>query len=310
MPIAERVSSPVAGPVWPGSFPDPFVAIHEGRWVAFGTGLATDGRAIPTLHSSDGVRWTEGPGAVPRLLGDGDAYWAPEVAHRDGRWYLYYSVGREDVGHSLRVAVADRPEGPYAPSVHPVLDPAGCPFAIDASPFFHEGRWVLFYSRDLLDSDRPGTALVVAPLDDPLRIADDFHVVARASRDWQMYERGRSMFGRTWDWHTLEGPNCVPPARPGGPLRLLYSGGNWTNDTYGVDWLLGDAPFGEWRDESPTGPRLLATAGSLIGPGHCAAFAGPTGRMLAYHAWDPGRTARRIHLAPLIDSGDGFARIA
>ena len=35
------------------------------------------------------------------------------MAYLEGRWWMYYSVGREDVGHSLRVAVADDAAGPY-----------------------------------------------------------------------------------------------------------------------------------------------------------------------------------------------------
>jgi beta-xylosidase len=37
------------------------------------------------------------------------AYWAPEVAERDGKFYMYYSAatGEGDEGHRLRVAIAD-----------------------------------------------------------------------------------------------------------------------------------------------------------------------------------------------------------
>ena len=39
-----------------------------------------------------------------------DVRWGAE---HDGRWWMYYSCGEGDTGHSLRVAVADSPVGPY-----------------------------------------------------------------------------------------------------------------------------------------------------------------------------------------------------
>lgn len=301
-------------PVWDGSFPDPFLLRHPGGWSAYGTGLADDGRVFPTLHSPDGRTWTPGPGAMARPDDGSTDYWAPEVCERDGCYYLYHSSGVEDVGHVMRVAVADRPEGPFERVETPVLDPASCAFAIDAAPYRHtDGSWFLFYARDLLEGDRPGTALVVAPLDDPLRISDEYVVVARAAREWQTFRRDRTMYGRTWHWHTLEGPSPVPPSRPGGPMRLVYSGGNWTDPSYGVDWLEAPHPMGPWTEGAGGAdkPRILFTVGHLVGPGHSSSAEGPDGeRVIAFHAWDPEGTARRMFIAPLTDDGDGFAPVA
>ncbi len=289
-------------PVFPGTFADPFVLRHAGAYHAFGTGPSSGGRVFPTLRSDDFARW-EADGAAlipPEGLENGD-YWAPEVAFRDETFFLYYSVGGlNHVGHQLRVATSDRPEGPYRDSGHPLLDPASAPFAIDAHPFQDaQGRWHLFYARDLLDSDRPGTSLVVAPLDDPFRLPTEFHVVARAAHDWQIYERDRPMpqYGDgPFQWHTLEGPFVVPHD---GLLYLLYSGGNFGDDTYGVDYLVAPDVYGEYQDTNDgTAARVLRTVPErVIGPGHNSVVKGPDGEdYVVYHAWDLGMAGRRLHL--------------
>src|SRR4051812_24120437 len=104
-------------PVYPEYFADPFVWRHEGVYYAVGTGApeaagragdaeaAGAGRVFPVLRSDDLVTWRRAGNALrrpdPTL---GDTFWAPEVAYHHGTFYLYYSVGREDKGHQLRVA--------------------------------------------------------------------------------------------------------------------------------------------------------------------------------------------------------------
>ena len=298
-------------PVYPGTFADPFVLRHENGYTAFGTAPAVDGRPFPTLQSDDLVHWTPGPGAlIPPEGFEGGDFWAPEVAYRDGRFLMVYSVGGENhVGHGLRVATSERPEGPYRDAGRPLLDPAKAPFAIDAHPFLDaDGRWHLFYARDLLDSDRPGTSLVVAPWDDPFRLPDEFHVVARAAHDWQLYQRDRPMpqyDARLFEWHTLEGPFVVPHD---GKLVLLYSGGNFGDETYGVDFLVADSVYGEYRDTNDgTGARVLRTvAGRVIGPGHNSVVKGPDGQdWMVYHAWDLEGHGRHLCVDPLDWTEDG-----
>ena len=298
-------------PVSPGAFADPFVLRHEGTWYAFGTAPGFGGRQFPTLRSRDFARWEAGECALvpPEGLERGD-FWAPEVAYRDGTFFMVYSVGGAGhTGHALRVATSERPEGPYRDAGRPLLDPGRAPFAIDAHPFRDaDGRWHLYYARDLLDGERPGTSLVVAPWDDPFRLGDEFHVVARARHDWQFYERDRRMpqYGEgPFQWHTLEGPFAL--AHDGG-ITLLYSGGNFGNETYGVDFLVADAVYGEYRDTNDgSGARVLRSVpGRVVGPGHNSVARVPDGRdWMAYHAWDLALPGRRMHLDPLTWTPDG-----
>ena len=297
-------------PVYPGAFADPFVLRHEGVYTALGTGPGSEGRVFPTLRSEDFATWTPGPAALVPVEGfeDGDL-WAPEVAYRDGAFFMVYSVGAGHVGHQLRVATADCPEGPYRDSGHPLLDPATAPFAIDAHPFqAADGSWHLYYARDVVEGDRPGTSLVVAPWADPFRLPADYHLVARAAHDWQLYERDRPMpqYGETpYQWHTLEGPFAVSHD---GRIFLLYSGGNFQNETYGVDYLVADSVYGAYEDTNDgSAARVLRTVpGRVVGPGHNSVAKAPDGSdYVVYHAWDLEMGGRHLCLDRLDWTPDG-----
>jgi beta-xylosidase len=263
-------------------------------WYAYGTGAAPGGRQFEVLRSDDLVHWTSLGGAVdaparpwPRTC------WAPEVAERDGVYFLYYSMGVNDVGHRLRVATAGRPEGPFA-DAGVVLSPEEL-FAIDPHPFRDEdGSWYLYYARDELEGERPGTVLAVDRLDGMLALAGAPRTLLRASGDWQRFSRDRPIYGGSYDWHTLEGPFV---RRRHGRVWLLYSGGSWDSDGYGVGVAVADHPLGPFREPEP-GPALLRTVpGRVLGPGHCSVVEGPDGGdWLVYHAWDLAGTRRRMCL--------------
>jgi len=294
-------------PVFPEYFADPFVLKTSGEYYAYGTGpCAADGRQFPVLHSRDLVHWERSGGA---LLPPGEpartAYWAPEVAERNGRFYLYYSAadGGGDETHRLYAAVADHPAGPFIEAGPFLPDYEG--FTIDAHPFrdTKDGQWYLLFATDFFDA-RPGTALAGVMLaDDMVSAAGPVTTLLRASHDWQIYERNRTLYKRHWDaWHTLEGPALL---FHGGKYVLLYSGGNWTGGTYGVGYAAADSVLGPYR-ELEAGPKVLSgVEGRVVGPGHCSVAAAPSGaEMVIYHAWDTALSARRLCIDPLVwDSG-------
>lgn len=305
---------PERKPVYPGYFADPFVWKHEGIYYAVGTGAAeahgkSGGRVFEMLRSADLHSWTPLPPALVALHPDyGDAYWAPEVAFAEGKFWMYYSIGRGDKAHYIRVAVSDSPEGPYTDAGARVTNPYEIPFAIDASPFRDEdGQWYLFYARDFLDTERPGTVVVVDRLLDMKTLAGQPQVVVRARHEWQRFVANRIMYGAVYDWHTIEGP-CV--RKHGGRYYCFFSAGRWENESYGVDYAFAEEVMGPYKcDSNDDGARVLRTIpGELIGPGHNSVIQvsgetlNPNGTTdyIVYHAWDAQMSARRMFLEPIL----------
>ncbi len=294
-------------PVYPGPFPDPFVLGVGSRYVAYGSDLDPESdRAVEALESDDLVTWRRVGRVLVRLPDPwAHEYWAPEVAERDGSFYMYFSTGVEDRHHQLRVAVADAPDGPFRDAGRVLT--GDDPFTIDAHPFRDDdGTWYLYYARDFLDGDRAGTALVVDRLLDPATLAGERRTILRATADWQIFRRARPMYGGVYDWHTLEGPALV---KRDGRYWLFYSGGAWRETGYGVSYAVADAPLGPFVEppEARDGPMLLRTVpGHVIGPGHNSVVIGPDGEhWLVYHAWDAEQTARRMCIDRLKWTPDG-----
>lgn len=281
------------GPLYDGYFADPFVLLHAGTYYAYGTGSVVDGRVFEVLSSPDLRRWTSCGGALEPVTSEPRDYWAPEVAFHDGTFYLYYSVGIGDKEHHLRVATSASPTGPFVDAgVNLTPDE---PFAIDPHPFrASDGQWYLYYARDDLESERPGTVLAAAPLHGMTRLGEGVTVL-RASGDWQRYQAGRAMYGGVYDWHTLEGPFVL---ERGGKFHLLYSGGAWTGEGYGVGYAVAEHPLGPFHEPHP-GAAVLRSGGGLIGPGHASVTEREGQDVLIFHAWDAGHTKRQLHTAPL-----------
>jgi len=296
-------------PVYPDVFADPFVLRHEGMYYAYGTAPGgADGREIPVLRSNDLVHW-ESLGHALAPTG-ATQFWAPEVASHAGRFYMYYSSGggvHEGVDHRLRVAVAEHPAGPFV-DYGKLLVPDQ-PFSIDAHPFRDlDGQWYLYYCVDFLEEEgdhRVGTGIVVDRLLDMTTLAGAARVVVRPHHDWHVFLKDRTMYGATYDWHTVEGASVLVHE---GKYYCFYSGGAWERENYGVSWVVADHPLGPWRrpDGGPEAVLMRTPAsGELLGPGHNSFTMGPDGQTwIVYHAWDPGQTARRMCIDRLAWEGE------
>lgn len=280
-------------PVYPNYFADPFVLRTSCGYVAYGTGLRAGNRIFEALTSPDLVHWTSAGGVLEALPEEfGTTYWAPEVVHTAGAYWMYYCVGHGEQDHQLRVATSDNALGPFL-DVGVDLTP-GERFAIDAHPFCdNDGTWYLFYARDVLDHARPGTHLAVDRFVSMTELAGEPRVVLEPNADWQILARNREIYGGHYDWHALVGPNLL---RHNGRYILLYSGGDWRTPGYKVSWAQADHPSGPWRHAPLDAEPLLSTVpGKLIGPGHNSTTTLPDGRIvIAYHAWDDQHTARRL----------------
>jgi GH43 family beta-xylosidase len=290
-------------PVYPHSFPDPFVLKHRGEYWGYCTGLWQDGRAFGVIHSRDLADWRPLAGAMEPLPGNFPCYWAPEVAYFEGRFYLYYSVGNEE-RMEIRVAVADHPAGPFVDAGRRLTSE---PFAIDAHVYSHvdDSRW-LFYATDFLGHSHIGTGTVRDRLLDPFTLEGNPRPVARARHDWHVYHPNRPEKGGA-RWHTVEGPFVL---RRKGVLYEMFSGGNWQNPTYGVSYATTRnflAPC-EW-EQAADGERvlpILRSGGEVVGPGHNSVVRGPDNRQLycVYHRWSADLKDRVLAIDPLDWAGE------
>jgi beta-xylosidase len=301
-----------SNPVWDGYMADPFVLKWGAGYWAYGTShRQKDGRWFPVLHSTDLAGWEYVGGALQPLKDRGTAYWAPEVVHQEGVFYMYYSAASEagDESHRLRLAAADHPAGPFRDVWQVLLPDEG--FSIDAHYFRDpkDGQRYLFFAKDFFDG-RAGTGIGVVPLDgDMVTALDAPRTVVRASSDWHIFQRNRTIYGRTWSaWHTIEGPFVL---FHNNLYYCLYSGGSWQTPDYGVSFGVAEHPLGPYRDEwSVEGPAVLrGVPNKVLGPGHCsvARWTDDRTEFLIYHAWDAESTARRMCIDPLvwIPSPDG-----
>jgi GH43 family beta-xylosidase len=289
-------------PVFNHPAPDPFVFKHRGEYWCISSHCEPGDRIFEMLRSTDLVHWELAGGALEPLAEEHPYYWAPEITYDNGTFYLYYSVGNETF-MQLRVATSRDPGGPYV-DAGVRLTPQD--FAIDAHVFVDEDgqRW-MFYATDFLDYTRIGTGTVVDRLLDPLTLEGKPRPVSRARYDWQVYDPARESKGGV-KWHTIEGSFTL---KRKGKYYQMFSGGNWTNQTYGVAYAVSeevDRPD-EW-DQPCNGeatPLVMRTLPGLVtGPGHNSVIRGPDNRQLycVYHRWVEG--ARVLSIDPLDWSGE------
>lgn len=293
MTVAGTPRPTYCNPVFEGYFADPYVLRVGEEYVAYGTGSAVEGRVFEILTSADLVHWTSAGGALlPVAAEHGTDYWAPEVVEADGRFWMYYSVGHGHAGHHLRVASAGSALGPFT-DLGVDLTPDER-FAIDPHPFRDtDGSWYLYYARDVLEGERVGTSLAVAPMPTMDSLAGPGRPVLVPTADWQIFERQRTMYGQVYDWHTLEGPTV---REHDGSYYCVYSGGSFLGEGYGVAWARADSPLGPWVEPEDGSNRLLATVpGHVRGPGHNSVVTTPAGTdVLVYHAWDEAGENRQM----------------
>jgi GH43 family beta-xylosidase len=287
MPVEKdaTITETYLNPVHARDFPDPFVLKFAGEYFAYCTGFWRDARAFGVMRSRDLFAWEELAGALAPLPGEYPCYWAPEVSYRDGKFLMYYSVGNEKLMH-VRVAVAERPEGPFVDSGRRLTHEE---FAIDPHVFVDtDGARYLFYATDFLTHTYIGTGTVVDRMIDDFTLEGRARPVTRARYDWQVYDPDRREKGGV-RWHTVEGPFVL--ARKGRYYEM-FSGGNWQNVSYGVsyavsDRVLSDAEWEQNADGVKVLPILRTIPEKVVGPGHNSVVRAPDNQQLfcVYHRW-------------------------
>lgn len=198
---------------------------------------SADGEAIDcgvALHIDD-VPWAQ------RQM------WAPDVAYRDGRYYLYFPAKRADGIFQIGVAVSDEPAGPFMPEPEPIrgsysIDPAAFVDEDGACYLYFGGIWGgqlqsyrdnIHHSSNSEPGDgQPALGPRVARLDSSMKQFEE------PPREVLIVdESGQPLLAEDHDRRYFEGPWMH---KHQGRYYLSYS----TGDTHLLCYAIADNPYG------------------------------------------------------------------
>lgn len=236
-----------------------------GSWTAdrFGAFSSSDLRTWKPrgeLIRRDQISWITDDGAPEHFL------WAPGVATRDGKYYLYYSVGPQIPTPSrIGVAVADRPEGPYRDSGKPLV----------TGQLVKDGRGFEAIDPMAFVDAKTGKAYLYAG--------------GSAGATLRVWELNSDMVSIAREISVATPPNFTEGAfmhERNGIYYLSYSRGKWNGASYSVYYATASSPTGPWTYRGP----ILTGDATRKGPGHHSFVKVPGGGwLIVYHRWEnPG----------------------
>lgn len=308
---------------------DPYVLrLADGNYYMYGTG-GKDASAFPAFRSTDVVHWTSIGETYRRNPADSwctDSFWAPEVYHANGGYYMVYSAqwrnnpANEKENFRIGVAVSDKPEGPFRDIRNaPLFDP-GYP-AIDADVLFDTGgRLYMFYSRccykHAVESELAQWArkqgwykeieeswiygVEVKPdfsgtIGEPVLMLRPPVTLADKSTAWENLSVTTHEVNRRW----TEGPCAF---KHDGTYYLMYSANHYLGENYALGYATAKHPLGPYRKaaNNPILRKNTDRGGVVSGPAHNCVTWSPDGKeMLCLYA---GRTkATGSHRVLLMD---------
>ncbi len=242
------------GPVIPGLFADPHLTSVNGRYYLYPT---TDGYAgwsgtyYKAFSSPDLVNWTD-HGVIldhgPDVSWADNSAWAPAVAAKNGRFYLYFSGGLAsgDTGKHIGVAVADSPTGPFRDALGRPLIRSGqySGQMIDPMVFTDDdGQSYLYWGQ--------GVARVV-PLNPDMVSFDPARVRVITPPE---YNEAAFVLKR------------------GGTYYFMWSENDTRSEDYRVAYATGPTPLGPWTKHGVVLQKRLDLG--IKGPGHHSVVRAP-----------------------------------
>ena len=225
------------------------------------------------------VGWVDDDGA-PRHHA-----WAPAVARRGGRYFLYYSVGpNEPTPSRIGVATGERPEGPFEDSGRPLVTGGDGFEAIDPMVF-------------------------IDPADDTPYL----YAGGSAGSRLRVWELGADMTSLKREVEVGQPPKFTEAPfmhLRDGTYYLSYSHGSWQHPSYSVHYATAKTPTGPWNYRG----AILESDERHKGPGHHSFLRNPLSGdwFIVYHRWEttredgPYRGRRRIAIERIgyRDNGD------
>ena len=237
-------------PILPGWYADPESVVFGNRFWIYPTYSAPYNKQvfIDAFSSPDLVEWVW----HARVLQARDvswakrAMWAPAVVEKGGKYYLFFAANDIQKGEQIGgigVAVADRPQGPFA-------DYLGKPL-IDR---FHNGAQPI---DQFVFKDNTGQWYIVYggwKHCNIARLRDDFRAI-------EPFADG-TMFKEITPQGYVEGPLMF---ERGGKWYFMWSEGGWTGPDYSVAYAVADSPLGPFER---VGKILQQDPAVATGAGH------------------------------------------
>lgn len=252
------------------------------RFGAFSSRDLTTWTPHGTILNRDEIGWIKDDGAPEHFL------WAPGVATRNGKWYLYYSVGPQIPTPSrIGVAVADRPQGPYRDSGRPLV------------------------TGELLKDGHGFEAIDPMVFVDPKSGAAYLYAGGSAGATLRAWRLNPDMTSIAREETVATPPNFTEGAfmhYANGRYYLSYSHGHWNGPDYAVHYATAPTPLGPWRYRG----SILTSDATHQGPGHHSFVVTPEGQtLIVYHRWEsryapvPLKGERQVAIDRVLYAKDG-----
>jgi beta-xylosidase len=302
-------------PAFTTDFPDAFVMLHDGGFIAYATNAQRDQANVQMARSTNLADW--------ELVRSGDSLrdampdlppwaregftWAPEVIRTSTGFVLHFTAkDRASDLQCIGVAFSTDPMGPFtSTATAPLVCQTDIGGTIDSAPFRDaDGGMYIYYKNDG-NNPRFGRATAIYAQrmsEDGLSVVGD--PVALLTND------------TGWEAHVIEAPTMV---QRGDRYFMFYSANHFGWEThqrlspYAMGYAVCDGPMGPCRD-APANPILHSyndrQAGCLSGPGHQSIFTVGNRQFIAFHAWAATSGCRRfdnrryLYVAPLLWEGD------
>lgn len=177
----------------------------------------------------------------------GRQLWAPDVARKDGKYYLYFPLKDKNDIFRIGVAVSDKPEGPFVPQPDPIkgshsIDPAVLEDNDGSYYMYFGGLWggqlqryrnnkAIECGHEPDDNEPALSAKVVKLADNMLEFAEE------PKNAVILDENGEPLKAGDHDRRYFEGPWMH---KYNGKYYLSYSTGN----THFLCYAIGDNPYG------------------------------------------------------------------
>lgn len=237
--------------------------------------------------------------------------WAPELHFIAGHWYIYYAAGEKPGGpfiHQKSGVLKSQGEDPFGPyedmgmlyTGDDMTDPESAKWAIDLTPFHHDGQLYAIWSGwvEDQDTDRTPQHLYIAKMSNPATISSNRVKISSPEESWET--------GGELDLN--EGPQVLKNRRD---TFIIYS----TRESWFKEYRLGQLRLKEpgsdpmveenWEKSGP----VFQGSDSVYGVGHCSFAKSPDGTedWILYHSkkgTEPGWD-RNIRLQPFYWKADG-----